>query len=671
MSSVTVPTQYVVGVGIALVSTLISATGLTLQKLTHKRLGRLSTTRGAAPSSSFSGALPTGDAPPTATVTATDLDSDGRPARPYWKQWTWAGGVACMLVSSLMSLAVFAMLGQARSSALAAMTIVWSALLARSFLGESFTSVDAISTVLIILGALISVIFGASGAAAQADNIDELVASLHRTTVVVASVLVTLLYACAHVFTRYSRGRALAGTRSDGLRRAECLTRIGCAALFSGTTGMLSKDVVVSFAQMARDRSPYVLTRPEFYLFLVSLPASLCLQLFYLNSALKEMRQLEAVPLYQCGIIIVGVSWGYLFSSEAAGMRLYSLLLFIGGALISCVGVILLLLKRRLLRRVRKIRAALGRSKAPATSPRSPLPSGEGGAVEGMAVASPKARVSPSPFDRGAPSPRYPRPSSVLTTTTTTSRLGRSRTASGVRAGTEGEEIALDGTARDLTVGLAGADTLVQPHQMHADEPPPSVAAAAEPVPAEPQWSPRPIRVTAVHGRATAGAVAGRARGETASAIALSVPASESHRPRTMSMRARADTLTAQLTRSIRGMTTEDIVTGSARLLGTLAFAPLPSAPSADEEQAPGDEFRFVEDEDDDDEEEDNEAGDDNGGIERRGDAATGGGAEDGSSSSSTVTGDRVTLPGSRDRGRSRSRSPARAEVQQRVVPIG
>ena len=132
---------------------------------------------------------------------------------------------------------------------------------------------------------------------------------------------------------------------------------------------------------MVGNHSAEYLERYEFYLFLLSLPASLFLQLFYLNSALRQMDSLETVPVYQCSIIIVGewggakvednarrcrrapmlrrcshplptsagIGWGWIFSSEFADSSGDALGLFVGGALISCVGVALLLMKKSLL----------------------------------------------------------------------------------------------------------------------------------------------------------------------------------------------------------------------------------------------------------------------------------------------------------------------------------
>jgi type II secretory pathway pseudopilin PulG len=107
--------QYVGGVCVALVSTSCSAVGLALQKSVHKR-------REAQEKSE---------------------------RRPYYREPRWLGGIGLMLVGSLLSLAVFALLGQSRASAMAAVTIAINAVLSKYFLGEPFTSIDAATTLFI------------------------------------------------------------------------------------------------------------------------------------------------------------------------------------------------------------------------------------------------------------------------------------------------------------------------------------------------------------------------------------------------------------------------------------------------------------------------------------------------------------------------------------------
>ncbi len=80
--------SYVAGVALAIISTVINASGLLLQKLVHMR-------REAAKNNPSK-------TPPPALI----------------KEVLWLGGLGCLVVGALLSLAVFALLGQARSSAM-------------------------------------------------------------------------------------------------------------------------------------------------------------------------------------------------------------------------------------------------------------------------------------------------------------------------------------------------------------------------------------------------------------------------------------------------------------------------------------------------------------------------------------------------------------------------
>ncbi len=101
------------------------------------------------------------------------------------------------------------------------------------------------------------------------------------------------------------------GIGSDPYRMLECFVRAFLSGIFSGSTGMCSKLVIVTVVAAAQAQDyKAVLGRWEWYLALFGLPASLVFQLRFLNSALKRFDALEAVPIYQSSISLVGMAWG-------------------------------------------------------------------------------------------------------------------------------------------------------------------------------------------------------------------------------------------------------------------------------------------------------------------------------------------------------------------------
>jgi drug/metabolite transporter (DMT)-like permease len=271
-------------------------------------------------------------------------------ARRYYLSPLWLLGIVFLLLGAVLSFLVFAFLGQARASALAALTIVWNALLSRFFLKEDFTIVDLTCTAVIVAGAVISVIFGSSGATSQSvQNIKTIVASMSRPIIWQGAIVLFGVWATCYSVIRYSVRRKQRGTRSELMKRCEVYLRLLLAGIFSGSTGMLAKNVVQSISGAIKEHSAYFLGRFEFWLFLIFLPVSLLSQLYFLQSSLSELDSLEVVPPYQASIILIGLAWGWIFGSEAAAMSSLSMGMFILGAVLSCAGVLLLMFKRRLL----------------------------------------------------------------------------------------------------------------------------------------------------------------------------------------------------------------------------------------------------------------------------------------------------------------------------------
>lgn len=108
--------RYLAGVGVALCTTFMSALGLSLQKRSHLRL------EGAR------------EAARRRHVTDPKLAS--------YRQPLWLLGLSLLIASSLLSLAVFALVGQSVASAFASITIVWNLALSYVLLQESLSLLD-------------------------------------------------------------------------------------------------------------------------------------------------------------------------------------------------------------------------------------------------------------------------------------------------------------------------------------------------------------------------------------------------------------------------------------------------------------------------------------------------------------------------------------------------
>ncbi len=211
---------------IALGTTGMTAAGLTMQKLVHKRL------EGAR------------------EAALRKHQVNPKHLRSY-RQKLWIIGLILMALGAVVSLAVFALLGQAVASAMASVTLLWNAGLASRILKERFTVVDAVSTTLLIAGAVIVVYFGQFGSSSTFLNIDDVLATINRpgATVpvfsamiaVVMAVVMLIIYAIVY---RYNRLRPLPPILWSSLAFFPPFM----AGIFSGWTGFLSKGFVTSLS---------------------------------------------------------------------------------------------------------------------------------------------------------------------------------------------------------------------------------------------------------------------------------------------------------------------------------------------------------------------------------------------------------------------------------------
>jgi drug/metabolite transporter (DMT)-like permease len=287
--------KYLAGVGIALLTTFMSALGMTLQKRSHQRLeaARERARRLRRPNKALSNA----------------------------RQPLWVTGIVLMAASSLLSLAVFALVGQSVASAFASITIIWAAILASCVLHERLTLLDVVVSALCVIGTVLVVYFGSRGSSGSGFlSLDDILALIQRPAAVVGWSCFGSATLLLGGFTLYVDHARVVGalSRHSSLFRATLLTRTITAGLFSGVVGFLSKAVVSVFASSTQDVAAN-LGRWEVYLFLLLLPAALVCQVGFLTSALRWFPATEAVPLYQSQVVVMGTLFGWTLYAEGAG----------------------------------------------------------------------------------------------------------------------------------------------------------------------------------------------------------------------------------------------------------------------------------------------------------------------------------------------------------------
>jgi hypothetical protein len=229
-------------------------------------------------------------------------------AGEYYKDPGWVVGLVCMTIASVGSLGNYALLGQSRASAMASITIVTNAIMAKYFLGEYIGLMDVLVIAVITVGVTIAVVYGATAGAQTTTTLTEICALLSRDAVYVATALIVLYAGFAELATRVLRARALTGKQSNAEAKLECFLRAFTAGLFSGSTGFFAKAVVATIGSMAATHSSADLAKWQFWLFLIGLPCSILFQLRGLNAGLRYFDVSQVVPIYQSSIIFVSTT---------------------------------------------------------------------------------------------------------------------------------------------------------------------------------------------------------------------------------------------------------------------------------------------------------------------------------------------------------------------------
>jgi drug/metabolite transporter (DMT)-like permease len=120
------------------------------------------------------------------------------------QQKKWLLGICCMALSAILSFAVFAFLGQSRASAMASITVLWNLILSAIFLKERATVVDGLIALIIAVGAVITVVFGAEGSGALPEtNIYSVIEVLSRPIVWQAAIVVIIIYFTSYFTIRW------------------------------------------------------------------------------------------------------------------------------------------------------------------------------------------------------------------------------------------------------------------------------------------------------------------------------------------------------------------------------------------------------------------------------------------------------------------------------------
>uniref|UniRef100_M4BSB1 PLD phosphodiesterase domain-containing protein n=1 Tax=Hyaloperonospora arabidopsidis (strain Emoy2) TaxID=559515 RepID=M4BSB1_HYAAE len=254
-------------------------------------------------------------------------------------QTIFQAGVFLLAMGTVSAISNLGILGQAVQAPFAALTLIYSALLGRFVLYESFGRYDLLSSALTILGVSVDV-YAAQLAhvAHKSYTLQSLGQLLTRNSVwPLGYTIVTLTYAM--VLLRRVQSEKLQ-RHSSGL-----LAFSSCAGIMAGFTSLATKSVVEVTKSALKRHEWLVFVNPCFALLVIAIPCALVPQLFFLNKGLEFFGTLKFIPLYQAFIILGNMGCGMVFYNEMASYSSTALTWFMGGIVSTICGVGVLLVK--------------------------------------------------------------------------------------------------------------------------------------------------------------------------------------------------------------------------------------------------------------------------------------------------------------------------------------
>ncbi|KAE9047709.1 hypothetical protein PR001_g307 [Phytophthora rubi] len=254
-------------------------------------------------------------------------------------QSSFLAGLLLLAVGTVSAVINLGILGQAVQAPFAALTLIYSALLGRFVLRESFGVYDLLSSALIVLGVGVDVYAAQLADVPRASyTLQSLGRLLARDSVFpLAYTVLALTYATL----------LLRRVHTDKLQRhpVGLLAFSSCAGVMAGFTSLATKSVVEVTKTALRQQDWLVFLHPFFLLLVLAIPCALVPQLFFLNKGLEFFGTLKFIPLYQAFIIIGNMGCGMIFYNEMASYSSNALVYFLGGIMITICGVCVLLVK--------------------------------------------------------------------------------------------------------------------------------------------------------------------------------------------------------------------------------------------------------------------------------------------------------------------------------------
>ena len=261
----------------------------------------------------------------------------------------WLFGCGLVLLSILLGFVSSAFTAQSILAPLSSISLIVNMVASALLLGEKVTRLNLLSAVLIVVGSVLSVVFGdhSDSVYTNAGLISNFrsVAAILYTSLSAAFCLLVYLLLRLQLWHSHAAASTERGSRQNSVRRDMLHALLFCVlAGASGAQSDLFGKMVVELISSSAQGDQQLLS-PYPYLYLAAMLAFAAIQIHFLSHGLVLSDALFCLPFYQCVEILTSTVGAALLFGELDGSSTKQLLAFIAGLVSLLAGVAVMTLR--------------------------------------------------------------------------------------------------------------------------------------------------------------------------------------------------------------------------------------------------------------------------------------------------------------------------------------
>lgn len=225
---------------------------------------------------------------------------------------------------------------------LAALTLVWNMIVAKIFMKEELSRMDVGATMVIFLGATLTVVF--ANHSTPNYSLEDLQGLYSKRNMIIYLVLIPIFILAHYVTLKLIQKYQLAENTANPSHKFWCKVEMLCYAGVAGSMGgqsiLFAKSTVELVKNAFSGGNPFA--QYPTYLIIMAMASCMFCQITFLNGGLTMYDSLIMVPAYQAYWIIMGVLGGLVYFDEISAFTPLAGAMFCVGTLVAISGVAVL-----------------------------------------------------------------------------------------------------------------------------------------------------------------------------------------------------------------------------------------------------------------------------------------------------------------------------------------